>query len=183
VARRLINPNATQFLSADAAATSTTCRARASALRTPLNRKMKAMVKLRNTRHERFVQEFVTNGLYRKEAYLAVYPKCSVLSATSSAYQLLRKPEIRRRVAEIQTLTAERAGVSLYGLIREADDIQRRALAAQHHAAAVAALTVKAKLAGYWVERVQSEAVNVNYVVSDEPLSEEEWIGKHVTPE
>jgi hypothetical protein len=46
--------------------------------------------------------------------------------------------------------------------IREADDIRRRALAAQHHAAAVAALTVKAKLAGYWVERIQSEAVNVN---------------------
>jgi phage terminase small subunit len=141
------------------------------------------MTKLRNTHHERFVQEYVTNGLYRREAYMAVYPKCSPLSAPSSAYQLLRKPEIRRRVAEIQALTAERAGVSLYGLIREADDIQRRALAAQHHAAAVAALTVKAKLAGYWVDRIQSEAVNVSYVVTDEPLSDEEWVRKYVTPE
>jgi hypothetical protein len=40
------------------------------------------------------------------------------------------------------------------------------------------ALTAKAKLAGLWVDR--AENLNGNYAISDKPLSEQEWVEKHV---
>jgi hypothetical protein len=46
------------------------------------------------------------------------------------------------------------------------------------YSAAVAALTAKAKLAGLWVDR--AENINGNYAISDKPLSEQEWVEKHV---
>ena len=39
-------------------------------------------------------------------------------------------------------------------------------------------LTAIAKLAGLWVDR--SENLNGNYAISDKPLSEQEWVEKHV---
>ena len=42
----------------------------------------------------------------------------------------------------------------------------------------VTALTAKAKLAGLWVDR--AENLNGNYAISDKPLSEQEWVEKHV---
>jgi hypothetical protein len=38
--------------------------------------------------------------------------------------------------------------------------------------------TAKAKLAGLWVDR--AENLNGNYAISDKPLSEQEWVEKHV---
>jgi hypothetical protein len=39
-------------------------------------------------------------------------------------------------------------------------------------------LTAIAKLAGLWVDR--AENINGNYAISDKPLSEQEWVEKHV---
>jgi hypothetical protein len=55
-----------------------------------------------------------------------------------------------------------------------------RAKAGQH-SAAIAALVAKAKLAGRWVERAEQKNANVNYVVSDQPMTEEEWAAERVT--
>ena len=38
-----------------------------------------------------------------------------------------------------------------------------------------------AKLAGRWVERTEQNNANINYAVSDQPMSEQEWVEKHVT--
>ena len=39
-------------------------------------------------------------------------------------------------------------------------------------------LTAIAKLAGLWVDR--AENINGNYAISDKPLTEQEWVEKHV---
>ncbi len=66
-------------------------------------------------------------------------------------------------------------------LIREAADIQQKATDGRQYSAAIAALIAKAKLAGRWVERTEQNNTNVNYAVSDRPMSETEWVEKHVT--
>ena len=52
------------------------------------------------------------------------------------------------------------------------------AKADKQHGAAVSARTAIAKLAGLWVDR--AENINGNYAISDKPLSEQEWVEKHV---
>jgi hypothetical protein len=88
---------------------------------------------------------------------------------------------VQEYVANGQNGKEERAEVTLENLIKEAGDIQRAALDAKSYAVAISALTAKAKLSGLWVERAQGENTNVNYAVSDQPPSEEEWERQHVT--
>jgi hypothetical protein len=45
----------------------------------------------------------------------------------------------------------------------------------------VAALVAQAKLAGLWVDRTEAQNTNMNYAVSDQPMSEEEWAKRYVT--
>jgi hypothetical protein len=53
---------------------------------------------------------------------------------------------------------------------------------AGQYAAANATLITKAKLSGRWpAERTEQHNTNKNYVISDEPLSEEEWTDQYVT--
>jgi hypothetical protein len=40
------------------------------------------------------------------------------------------------------------------------------------------ALTAIAKLAGLWVD--QTANINGNYSISDKPLTEQEWVEKHI---
>jgi hypothetical protein len=68
-----------------------------------------------------------------------------------------------------------------YARLQQAADIQKRAAKAGQYSAAIAALIAKAKLAGRWVERAEQKNTNVNYIVSDQPMTEEEWVAEHVT--
>jgi hypothetical protein len=131
---------------------------------------------LKNPRHERFSQELAI-GKSADEAYRAAGYK----SDRAHASRLAANSNIRARVTELQNVTAEKAGVTLNSLIGEAADIQQSAVKAQAYSAAVAALTAKAKLAGLWIERGEHSNTNVNYAVSDEPLSEGEWTSRYVT--
>jgi hypothetical protein len=63
-------------------------------------------------------------------------------------------------------------------MIDEFNEIVGKASAKEQYSAAVAALTAKAKLAGLWVDR--AENINGNYAISDKPLSEQEWVKRHV---
>ena len=85
---------------------------------------------------------------------------------------------IRTRVAELQECSAAQAAVTLQGLIEEAADIQTKAMADGKYSAAVAALTVKAKLAGFWVDKAENKANNVVYHIADKPMTMDEWDAK-----
>ena len=131
---------------------------------------------LRNVKHERFAQE-VAEGKSMSEAY----EKAGYKPNRSHASRLVAKGNIKGRVAELQDAAAAETQVTVESLINEAADIQEHATKAGQYSAAIAALVAKAKLAGRWMERAEQRNTNVNYVVSDQPMTEEEWVAKCVT--
>jgi hypothetical protein len=62
---------------------------------------------------------------------------------------------VKDRVKEIQSIGAERAAVTIQSLIEEAEQARIKAMESQNGAAAaVSAITAKAKLAGLWREKI-----------------------------
>jgi hypothetical protein len=129
------------------------------------------MPSLDNPRYERFAQD-IAKGMPQLEAYVNAGYKPN----DGHAARLAGDGRIVARVAEIKDRAAIRTEITLQSLMEEAAEIQRSALAANQHSAAVAALTAKAKLAGLWVERSENENLNATYVVSSDPVDNvEEW--------
>jgi hypothetical protein len=81
------------------------------------------------------------------------------------------------RVLELQAVATERTEITIESLLREADKIQRLAMANGQLSAANSALVSKAKLSGHWVEKTENQNINRNdYVVSGEPIDDvEQW--------
>ena len=73
--------------------------------------------------------------------------------------------------------------LALQGLIDEAADLQTKAMADGKYSAAVAALAMKAKLAGLWVDKAENKANNVVYHIADHPLTMGEWEAKCCSPD
>jgi hypothetical protein len=134
------------------------------------------MAPLRNAKHEAFACA-LAEGKSMSEAYEIAGYKTS----RPHASRLATNGNIRGRVAELQDAAAAEIQITLQSLIEEAADIQKRAAKAGQYSAAIAALIAKAKLAGRWVERAEQKNTNVNYIVSDQPMTEEEWVAEHVT--
>lgn len=109
------------------------------------------MPALKNPRHERFAQE-LAKGETADHAYVAAGFKAN----RGNAATLKANQNISDRVAELQDRAAERVLVTTESLIKEAADIQTKALQAGQFSAAIGALTAKAKLAGKWVERSET---------------------------
>jgi len=130
---------------------------------------------LSNPKHERFAQELF-KGKTADEAYqIAGYQP-----SRKNASRLRTKEDIQRRIAEYQSASSMRVEVTVASLLQEAAEIQQAAKEAGQHSAAVAALTAKAKLAGLWVDKSETENVNTNYVVSGEPVDNvEDWEREH----
>jgi hypothetical protein len=131
---------------------------------------------LRNVKHERFAQE-LAEGKSMSEAY----EKAGYKPNRSHASRLVAKGNIKGRVAELQDAAAAETQITIESLIEEAADIQERATKAGQFSAAIAALTAKAKLSGKWVDRAEQRNSNVQYVISDQPMTEEEWAAERVT--
>lgn len=133
------------------------------------------MPALSNPKHERFAQE-LAKGRSQAEAYAEAGYKPSEPNAS----RLTRNDKVQARVQELAERGAIRTEITLQSLIEEASEIQASALKANQHAAAVSALTAKAKLAGLWIERSENENLNTNYVVSSDPVdSVEDWEAEH----
>jgi hypothetical protein len=131
---------------------------------------------LRNPRHERFVQELATGKTADAAYVLAGYKE-----NRSNAARLNASQNIQKRVSEIQSLGAKLAAITIETLIAEAEAARSKAMRERGGAnAAVAAITAKAKLAGLWREKVAqtdpSGEKAPRYIISDRPLTEEEWI-------
>jgi phage terminase small subunit len=119
------------------------------------------MAILKNHRHEAFAQA-LARGKNATEAHAEAGYKAN----RSTACQLKRNPSISKRVAELQEeqlaihqqATVEavaNAKVTIESLIAEAEAARLKAMSEKGGAAAaVTALTAKAKLAGMWREKV-----------------------------
>ena len=135
-----------------------------------------SMPTLQNPRHERFAQELATG-----KSADAAYVLAGYRANRSNAARLSANQDIQRRVAEIQSLGAERAAITVETLIAEAESARSKAMSEKGGAnAAVAAITVKAKLAGLWLDKTAltdpSGEKPPRYIISDRPMTEEEWI-------
>jgi hypothetical protein len=131
---------------------------------------------LRNPRHEKFVQE-LTTGKTADAAYVLAGYRAN----RSNAARLYANHDVQKRLAQIQSMGAERAAITVETLIAEAESARSKAMSEKGGAAAaIAAITAKAKLAGLWREKVaQTDPSGENaprYIISERPLTEEEWI-------
>lgn len=133
------------------------------------------MPALTNPKHERFAVE-VSQGVSATQAYVIAGYKPN----QPSAARLLSNVMVKARIAEILERSVLKTQITLASLMEEAGQIQALAQADKQYAAATSALTAKAKLAGLWVERAETENVNTNYVVSGDPVdSAEDWEAEH----
>jgi hypothetical protein len=109
-----------------------------------------------NPRHEKFAQ-VLAEGKPATEAYqIAGYAPND-----GNCIRLKGNERVGSRVAELQAAGAERAEVTLEGLIAEASEIKNKAMARGNYSAAVSALVVKAKLSGHWLDRAENKTSNV----------------------
>jgi hypothetical protein len=105
---------------------------------------------LRNPRHERFARELAAGKTADAAYVLAGYGE-----NRNNAARLNASQDIQKRVVEIQSVGAERAAVTVETLIAEAEEARSKAMGDKGGAAAaVAAIIVKAKLAGLWRDKV-----------------------------
>ena len=135
---------------------------------------------LPNPRHERFCL-LIVEGASQSDAYRACGYKTNGRSAAVKGARFMMNAIVRRRVAELQLHAISFTNVTVAQLVAEAANIQQVALRLDNPAAAVAALTAKAKLAGLWVERSESESLAVSYSISDALPSPDEWERERAT--
>ena len=126
------------------------------------------MPALTNPKHERFAQE-LAKGKTADEAYVIAGYK----ENRHNASRLRTNETILERVSQLQNVASQRAEVTIASLMQEASEIQAAAMAANQLSAATGALTVKAKLAGLWVDKAENTNRNVDPSrVSDAELAE-----------
>lgn len=130
------------------------------------------MPALENQRHERFAQE-MAKGKSATEAYA----KAGYRGDRTAASRLSTNVNVQARLSELQAKAAEKAVVTVEDIARQLDEDRAFARESGAAAAAVSATLGKAKVLGLIVEK--SENVNLNYDVTDEPQSEEDWAAEH----
>lgn len=105
---------------------------------------------LENQRYELFAQE-LAKGKSATEAYVLAGYKPS----RKNASRLRTKEDIAARVAELQTVAARSAEITIESICRELDEANTVAKERGQASAMVSASALRAKLAGLMVERVE----------------------------
>lgn len=105
---------------------------------------------LENQRHELFAQELAT-GKSASEAYALAGFKPS----RKNASRLRAKEDIGRRVQELQAVAARSTAITIESICAELDQANQVAMERGQAAAMVSASTLRAKLGGLMVERVE----------------------------
>ena len=98
--------------------------------------------------HLAFVRILIANGFNATEAYKEVYPK-SKTSPSGCASRLLARPAVSALIAQQQRIAAEKANYTIETAQQEYEEARLLAIKANQPAAAVSAITGKARLFGY----------------------------------
>jgi len=102
-------------------------------------------------KQEAFVAEYLSNGGNATEAY----EKCIALPGTTretmsnGASAMLRRYEIRTRVAFLRGEIADKTKTTIESVIRELEEAREQAIATAQTSAAVAASVAKSKIMGF----------------------------------
>jgi hypothetical protein len=105
---------------------------------------------LENPRHELFAQELAT-GKSASEAYALAGFKPS----RKNASRLRAKEDVGRRVQELQAVAARSTAITIESICAELDQANQVAMERGQAAAMVSASTLRAKLGGLMVEKVE----------------------------
>lgn len=130
---------------------------------------------LKNSRHEAFSQH-KHQGLSHGEAYARAFNRRETGQYEYAAGErLMRNDEVLNRITELQERSAERADITV-------DRISTMLLVTHERAVKAGDLTNErqcamdlAKLHGRIVDKSRVQNDNVKWVVSDKPMSREEW--------
>ena len=115
---------------------------------------------LKNPRHEKFAREYVKMGI-GAEAYRRVYPRAHPVStARVCASQLLTKPNIASRTAELRQAMAKRADITEDKILTDYQEALALAKKQQKPDSMVNAATAQAKLVGLLKDRIETKNVN-----------------------
>ena len=115
---------------------------------------------LKNPRHEKFAREYVKTGV-GAEAYRRAYPRAHPIStARVCASQLLTKPNIARRTAELRQAIAKRANITEDKILTDCEEALQLAKAQAKPNAIVNAAMAQAKLVGLLRDRIETKNVN-----------------------
>jgi hypothetical protein len=108
------------------------------------------MPALKNQRHERFAQ-LLAKGIGTTDAYVEI----GYTRNDGNASRLKGTEKIRARVSELTEKSAEKAALTLAGLMNDLMDIAKEAREAKQYGAARGAMMDLAKLNGWLAERVE----------------------------
>jgi hypothetical protein len=125
------------------------------------------MARLKNVRHERFVKEYIICGSNASEAYrrtCEAYPTVrgpvtNPASYRVVAHEIYHRPEVQKRIEEIQTKMAKKADITIEKVLT---DIQEAIAMAKLHARPseiISGAMAQAKLVGLDRDRVEMGAV------------------------
>jgi hypothetical protein len=120
---------------------------------------------LTNAKYERFAQ-LLAQGKSAVEAY----ERAGYRRDDGNAVRLTKKPAITGRVQELTGQAAEKAKITVETLLRQADEIRRRAMESHQYSAAVAAIREMGVLSGARIERKEIGAPGEFDHLSDDEL-------------
>ena len=113
---------------------------------------------LHNERHELFAQEVAT-GRAKTESFLVAYPHAAAWkpqSAQVKASMMAARPDVRARIAFIQSKAADAAVFTLSMHLSRLDHLSQAAERAGEFTSAVKAEENRGKAAGFYVERIEA---------------------------
>jgi hypothetical protein len=114
------------------------------------------MTILKNPRHEKFAREYVKTGI-GAEAYRRTYPRAHPIStARVCASQLLTKPNIASRTAELRQAIAKRADITEDKILTDYQAALDLAKTQEKPDSIVNAATAQAKLVGLYKDRIET---------------------------
>lgn len=137
---------------------------------------------LMNPKHERFAHE-IAKGASGREAYRSAGYACTTDDTTdAAASRLLSDVRVRERIAEIQERAARRSEITISRITARLLAIATKGETSNEAsmlAVACASLMDAAKLNGLVVDKTEAKTENVTKLLSDKPMSEEEWAEAH----
>jgi len=139
------------------------------------------MLVLKNPRHEKFAREYVKTGI-GAEAYRRAYPRAHPIStARVCASQLLTKPNIASRTAELRQAIAKRADITEDKILTDYQAALDLAKIQEKPDSIVSAATAQAKLVGLLKGRIVNEPNEIEQMENTSDILER--VAKEAGPE
>lgn len=132
------------------------------------------MPALDNIRHEAFCQ-YLSEGKTQTESYALAYDRDIDETAQANGSRLLLNAKVKSRIEELQKRHAKQNDITAAAMTRKLLDIHQRALEKDDLTNARQAVMDASKLNGLIIDKSQVESDNVNWIISDSPMTEEEW--------